>query len=821
MRLTRSLLAAALFAPTLLRAQNPNLERIANDHYTRSHDYDLIHQRIVVRDFNWDSLTFTGHVETTLTALRPNLDSIILDAGALLGIKRVTGTGNTLLRTNRHGDTLVVLLPRPVAFGDTVRFAIDYAGKVQNGRGLTFIDERPRTPRQIWSQGEDHDNHYWFPTYDFPNDKMTWEIEVTVPPGFMAVSNGALVGDAKDASGARTLRWRQDRPSATYLASIVVAPLATVHDTWKNVPVDYYVYHADSALAWRLFHVTPDMIDVYSRLTGVDYPWQKYAQSTVADFFGGMENVSATTLVDWLPDAKAYQDRPWYQHILIPHELAHQWFGDYVTLENWANMWLNEGFAEFMPGQYWRQKKGEHLEEDYYLDEYRQFMQIDARRRMPLASLGSNNIYPKGALVLEMLKNYLGDQRFWAGIHRYLTMHSFDNAVSDDLRQAFLDATGENLDWFWEEWVYAAGYPDFTVTSAYDANTKRLTLVVKQTQRDTLKADSSGMRYVVPETFRMPVTVRVGVGSGPDIVRTTWIRQREDTIVVDGVPTAPTMIVFDDGNRILKTLDFDLPTPLLATQLRLDANLWNRSWVIQQLAERTSDEVAQAALATAATSSDYFLTRAEAASALGGAPATVALPALAKAIRDTSSQVRQAALEAIGRVGGSEALTLARAAWRNDSSYIVRGAALSALVRLDSANRRALIVEGLRTPSYRDAIQNAAIGAAVRSGDTSFAAVMQQMIGDQQLPAYALAAMVIRGNPRALELLIADLNDERPYVRRWALAAIVQSLGPSRGLPALKNVQQALTHADTRAEVARAVKQLEDAAKAGSGAQDG
>src|SRR3989454_10375002 len=141
----------------------------------------------------------------------------------------------------------------------------------------------------------------------------------------------------------------------------------------------------------RLFGVTPDMIEVYSQLTGVGYPWAKYAQTTVADFFGGMENVSATTLGDWLPDERAYLDRPWYQWTLIPHELAHQWFGDYVTLENWANMWLNEGFAEFLPGQYWRVKLGPRADDDYYLDEYHQYLQIDRRRRMPLAALGSNN----------------------------------------------------------------------------------------------------------------------------------------------------------------------------------------------------------------------------------------------------------------------------------------------------------------------------------------------------------------------------------------------------------------------------------------------
>src|SRR5437763_15398892 len=160
MRLNSVTLAAALtLSASTLAAQNPNLQSIANDRYTRSHDYDLVHQRIVVRDFNWDSLSFTGSVASTLIALRPALDSVILDAGALLGIRRVAGDAGVTLRTTRHGDTLVVYPSRPVAFRDTLHFTIDYAGKVTNGRGLTFIEDRSHTPRQIWSQGEDHDNH--------------------------------------------------------------------------------------------------------------------------------------------------------------------------------------------------------------------------------------------------------------------------------------------------------------------------------------------------------------------------------------------------------------------------------------------------------------------------------------------------------------------------------------------------------------------------------------------------------------------------------------------------------------------------------------
>ena len=406
-------------------------ERVATAYDTRSHDYDLIHQRIELSAISWDSTSFIGRVTTILVARRPGLDSVTLDAGARLDISRVATLQGAALRTGRSRDTLVVHLARPAAIGDTVRFVVDYRAHIANGRGLTFIEPEGRShrPQQIWSQGEAQDNHYWFPTYDFPDDKMTWEVVATVPTRYTMVSNGRLVSDTRTADGVHTVHLSQDTPSATYLVSIVIAPLVRIEDHWHNIPVDYYVYREDSARARRAFGVTPDMIDVYSRLTGVPYPWAKYAQTTVADFFGGMENVSATTLVDWVPDSASYHDRPWFQYILIPPELAPQWYGDYVTTEKWANTWLNEGFAEFMPGQYWAVKHGSHAEQDYYLDEYKQFLAIERQRPMPVAALGSNNIYPKGALVLEMLRQYLGPQRFWTAIHYYLVHHALGSAL--------------------------------------------------------------------------------------------------------------------------------------------------------------------------------------------------------------------------------------------------------------------------------------------------------------------------------------------------------------------------------------------------------
>ena len=205
MRSSLGLFAIAIAAAPAVAQQpgNLNLERITNDAYTRSHDYDLVHQRISVRDFNWDSLSFAGRVETTLIARRPAMDSVILDAGSRLAVRSVAGSPGASLRADRHGDTLVVHLAKPVGFGDTVRFAIDYDARIDNGRGLTFIDQRPHTPRQIWSQGEDMDNHFWFPTYDFPNDKATWDLDATVPAGYTAVSNGALVSETPGPAGSR------------------------------------------------------------------------------------------------------------------------------------------------------------------------------------------------------------------------------------------------------------------------------------------------------------------------------------------------------------------------------------------------------------------------------------------------------------------------------------------------------------------------------------------------------------------------------------------------------------------------------------------
>ncbi len=797
--LRMTILAVALsVAWSHAAAQQTNAERILSGRDTPSHDFDLIHQRIEVANFDWDATAFDGNVTTTVVALRAGLDSVVLSMGKRLGVRRVTGSvtspqagrsnrGATPLRFARTGDTIVVRLPRSAGFRDTVRFTIDYRGQITHGRGLYFFKAEPGRPRrtqQVYSGGGTDGNPNWIPTYAAPHDKATWELVARVPSALTVVSNGRLVSDVPDRAGragrstktaTHTVHWRQERPASTYLISLVAAPLRKVTDRWRDVPLEYYVSPEDVPLARRLFGVTSDMMETFTRLTGVKYPWSVYAQTTVTDFIGGMENVGATTLVDWVPDPDAYRDRPWFRHTLIPHELAHQWFGNLVTTENWSNYWLNEGLAEFMAGQYWGSKQGRHAEDDFYLDEYQRFLVSDARRRVPLASFNSNNVYTKGALVMEMLKKQLGPERFWASVNRYLTRHSFGNATSDDLRRAVLHATGQNLGWFWDQWVYGAGYPEFTVTPSYDSVAGTLSLNIRQTQTDTARSDTAEVRFATPESFRGSVSVRVGTGTG-DIRKTVRLDRREQVISFEGLKSQPAMVVFDENNAMLKSLTFEQPSRWLATQLSRDPDLWNRSWVIDQLSRRPGDSVAASALVRAAKGADYFRTRSQAIAALRRFPVSLALPAMEAALRDTSAVVRDAAVTSLGLIGGPRAQPAALNAWKRDPSYQVRASALTALARIDSVGARPHVLAGLTTRSYRDVIQTAAITAAARAPDSALIEGLEKIIGDQQLPSLVLATLASQGDTQALTALVRHREDSRPWVRRWVLDAIEQEL---------------------------------------------
>ena len=464
-----------------------------------------------------------------------------------------------------------------------------------------------------------------------------------------------------------------------------------------------------------------------------------------------------------------------------------------------------------MPGQYWGAKRGAHAEQDYYLAEYRQFLAADARRRMPLATYNSNNVYPKGALVLEMLKTQLGPERFWASIRRYLTRHAYGNATSDDLRQAVLDATGQSLGWFWSQWIYSAGYPEFAVTSAYDSAARRA--------HAHGAADPGGHRH--GGQHRPPLRARRSrfgrrspSGSAPrraTCVRRVTIDRREQTVRHRRAARPA------DHGRVRRR-QRDGQDAGLRPAHRVAGGAARRGTRISGSAPGPSSSSAARATATrwraprsprAARGADYSLTRAR-----GGrrAPAVPrgggAAGARGRRARHLRPGARGGRVGARRALGGPRALALAREAWRSDSSYEVRAAALARARPARRPARRAR-ARGLETPSYRDAIQNAAIAAVVQRPDPELVAALARQAGAQPLPAIGAGrARGARGQPGAAgggrRSMTSGNGCGGGCSRRWRSS----STGPA-AVALLREAQPTLTREPARAAVTEAIGRLE------------
>jgi aminopeptidase N len=567
--------------------------------------------------------------------------------------------------------------------------------------GLFFVNpdrNDPDAPREIYTQGEPEFNHYWFPCWDYPNDMATSETITTVPRGQVVVSNGRLVS-VKSAAGQVTYDWVESIPHSSYLLSLAIGPWKKTADSYEGKPVDYYVPRSvDDATVARLFHLTPDMIGFFSRATGVEYPFEKYDQVAVRDFiFGGQENVSATTLTGAsLHDAQAEIDDP--ATILVAHELGQHWFGDYVQGRDWANIWLNEGFATYMTALYTQYHEGNDAYRYEIYGDQNTALEVEAARAArplvdrkyvdPLDML-EQITHDKGASVLDMMRYVLdGDaamqspasqkETLFQGLNYYLTTHAAQAVDSADLLHSIRTRTGQELGWFFDEWVFKGGHPDYRVSATYDPKRKAEVLTVAQTQ--TVTANTP--------IFDMPIEVAF-FGDGNREVET---RIRDDAAAQTFViPLAfhPSWVDFDPRDILYKTLVFDEPSEELIRKAENDPYMMSRLWATKQLGDRLKVDQACCvhALTKVLNGDPFYAVRMQAASSLGAGESEEAKQALLNATKLPDSRVRAAAVSAMSHFLGDRALigTLIEML-RNDRSYAVQAAAAETLGRADSAS---------------------------------------------------------------------------------------------------------------------------------------
>ncbi|HYL99545.1 MAG TPA: M1 family aminopeptidase, partial [Blastocatellia bacterium] len=672
--LVLALSALLLYSPVLSQspASGPQ-EQAPPVQWPRSHNYDVQHYRIQLAV---DFPTKSNSGETTIT-FRPfanHLKEIELDAGEM-DIKSVKiASGPELKYRYEHKEKLYVELDREYPVGTDVSVSIGYSTKPK--RGLTFISPSPTDPNrpyQAWSQGEAQTNHYWFPCYDYPNDKASSETIVTADEKYIVISNGDLVGVQPDpAKKTKTWHWKMDRPFSSYLVSIIVGQYAEVKGRFKSIPVISYVYPCQADDGEVSFGRVPQMVAFFSEKIGVDYPYPKYAETLVRDFPGGMENISATTLTDTaIHDKREELDRP--SDLLTSHELAHQWFGDLLTCRDWGQIWLNESFAEFFADLWDEHRLGEDEYQYDMLANRRQYFETwDRGQRRPVVttrysdpdSVFDTYAYPRGAATINMLRHVMGEEAFWKAIHFYVEKYSWQNVDTGELIDAIAESTGQNLQWFFDEWVYKMGHPIFDVTSSYDQASGSLKLAVKQSQ----KKDDKSPWYQSPDLFTMPVDVAITTTSGEHIEK-VWIDKAEQDFTLK-VDSKPLIVNFDRGDYVIKQLNFTRSVEELAYQAEHDSDVMGRIWALGRLKTEKGDQ-AEKALSYDALNDSFWGARLEAVRDLAGFTDTASRSTLLSALKDKSSRVRGEAVQHLAALKDKSLAPTFAELIKTDPSYLV------------------------------------------------------------------------------------------------------------------------------------------------------
>ena len=468
--------------------------------------FDLIHTKLDV-SFDWDKHYLMGEATITMKPHFYPAAKIYLDARGM-EIKRVASINNkdTLNLNYSYGnDTITINLGKELTREEKITVYINYIAKpdelskvggsdaISSDKGLYFINadgKEKDKPKQIWTQGETQSNSVWFPTFDVPNQKTTQELNITVANNFKTLSNGLLVKSIPLANNMRTDCWKMDLPHAPYLFMMAIGEFAIVKDKWRDREVNYYVEPKYEIDARAIFGNTPEMMEFFSKKMGVDYAWPKYSQVVVRDYVSGaMENTSATIHGEFVQQtAREMIDRN--NEDIVSHELFHHWFGDLATCESWSNLPLNESFATY--GEYlWNEYKYGRdiadigLESDLksYLDESKMKQEHLIRFYYEnREDMFDRHSYAKGGTILHMLRKYLGDDAFFAGLKLYLKNNSFKSAEVHDLRLAFEEVTGEDLNWFFNQWFLNQGHPTLSIKYNWDAATMTQQITVEQLQ---------------------------------------------------------------------------------------------------------------------------------------------------------------------------------------------------------------------------------------------------------------------------------------------------------------------------------------------------
>lgn len=529
--------------------------------FDRPRTFDVLHYTLRV-SFDEAKRTVIGDTSVRLTALKNPIASVELDAVGL-AFTEVTlePAGRRLTYTAQKGKVRVAL-GRSYGPGEPVELRLKYTARPR--KGVYFVPESREGDRrvhssQIWTQGQPDEARHWFPGWDFPSDKATTEQIITVAKSRTVIGNGELIRAMENTDGTTTHHFRMSVPHPTYLVSFIVGEYSAVEERFGELPLTYYIYPGGERTVPLAYGKTREMLAAMEAMTGVRYPFNKYDQTVVANFeFGGMENITATTMSDVQIFFANTEFLRGTVEDLVAHEIAHSWFGNNVTCKNWAELWLNEGFATFFEAAVRERMYGRREYLRRIGVDAETFMVHDASSRETHALFnrraGDTSLlfrwpavtYSKGGVVIHQLRQEVGDAAFWRAVNLLLARHRFGSIETADLRRAMEETSGRELAWFFDQWVYSTGHPKLSITPAWDEAAGTLTLAATQTHRVSRTATAA---------YRLPLDIDIETPAGPRTERLD-INRRTQSFTLR-LPARPTSITADPASRL----------PLLETKL--------------------------------------------------------------------------------------------------------------------------------------------------------------------------------------------------------------------------------------------------------------
>ncbi|MEH2124167.1 M1 family metallopeptidase [Nostoc sp.] len=652
--------------------------------------------------------SYQGSCSIRLLPIRNGIDRLTLDA-VNLNIESVQ-VDEVPQNFDYDGEQLSIQLSQATQIGKRLLIAIAYSvAKPQ--RGIYFIQpdkHYPNKPTQVWTQGEDEDSRFWFPCFDYPGQLSTSEIRVRVPNPLVAISNGELIDTIEDGDY-KVYHWLQQQVHPTYLMTLAVGDFAEIRDEWNGKAVTYYVEKGREEDAKRSMEKTPRMIEFLSQKYGYPYPFPKYAQVCVDDFiFGGMENTSTTLLTDrCLLDERAALDNRNTESLVV-HELAHQWFGDLVVIKHWSHAWIKEGMASYSEVM-WTEQEYSLEEAAYYrLLEARRYLSEDSSRyRRPMVThvyreaieLYDRHIYEKGSCVYHMIRTQLGDELFWQAIQTFVQDNAHKTVETVDLLRAIEKATGRNLLFLFDQYVYRGGHPDFKVAYSWDGDANLAKITVTQTQAAEGKNGSKdlfdlkipiGFGYTQQEEVR---SEELGVKNNSKLITpnsqfktfTVRVNEREQSFYFP-LENKPQFISFDVGNNYLKTVALEYPIAELKAQLEFDPDPISRSYAAAALAKKGGLEAIKV-LSVSLKNDPLWGVRVEAAKQLAKINLDQAFDGLVAGLKDKNAYVRRSVVEALTQIKTAESYKVVKGLLqKGDPSYYVEAAASRVIGAIASAN---------------------------------------------------------------------------------------------------------------------------------------